>query len=248
MNYQNIFKRYELKYLITKEEKKALFEIMKEYMEPDEYGKSTINNIYFDTPDKLLIRRSLDKPVFKEKLRIRSYGATSPESTVFIEIKRKYDDIVYKRRIGVCEKVAMDYLIEGIPLINKSQISKEIDSFMDFYREIEPSIFLSYEREAFYSKTDENFRMTFDERILTRGYDLSLTSGNYGESNIPEGMVVLEIKTVLGVPKWLLDFLSENKIYKTSFSKYGNAYMKLMLPRFLKKIEYYNRGGDEDVA
>lgn len=247
MNYQNVFKRYELKYLITKEEKKALFEIMKEYMVPDEYGKSNINNIYFDTPDKLLIRRSLDKPVFKEKLRIRSYGVTSPESAVFIELKRKYDDIVYKRRISVSEKIAMDYLVKGIPLINKSQISKEIDSFMDFYKKIEPSIFLSYEREAFYSKTDENFRMTFDERILTRDYDLSLAPGTYGESNIPEGMVVLEVKTVLGVPQWLLDFLSKNKIYKTSFSKYGNAYMKLMLPRFLKKIEYYN-GGEEDVA
>ena len=257
MSYQNVFKRYELKYLITKEEKYRLFDTMKEYMEPDEYGKGTISNIYFDTPDKLLIRRSLDSPVYKEKLRVRSYGVPNTESTVFIEIKKKYNGIVYKRRIGLREKVATNYLIKGIPILNQNQILREIDYLMDIYRDIEPSIFLSYDREAFASKIDENFRMTFDENILTRDYDLSLNSGIYGESNIPEGMVVLEVKTVFGIPRWLLEFFSENRIYKTSFSKYGNAYTNFMLPKFLNKDslskdrhikKVVNKGGVEDVA
>lgn len=257
MSYQNVFRRYELKYLITKEDKKALLEIMNEYMKPDEFGKSNISNIYFDTPYKLLIRRSLDKPYYKEKLRVRSYGVANPDSTVFIEIKKKFNGVVYKRRINLNEKTATNYLVGHIPLLNQSQISKEIDYLMNVYGNVEPSVLLSYDREAFFSKIDQNFRMTFDENILMRDYDLSLTSGIYGRSYMPEGKVLLEVKTVFGIPKWLLCFLSGNKIYKTSFSKYGNAYMKFMLPKFLedisllkkdpfKKIE--NIGGVKNVA
>lgn len=239
MSYQNIFKRYELKYLITKDEERALFEIMNGYMTPDKFGKSTISNIYFDTPDKLLIRRSSEKPCYKEKLRVRSYGVAKENSTVFVELKKKYDGIVYKRRMDMTEKAATDYLTHHIPLAEPTQISKEIDYFLDFYGDIKPSVFLSYEREAFFSKTDGNFRMTFDENILMRDYDIALTAGIYGESILPRGMVLLEVKTALRLPKWLLDFLSENKIYKTSFSKYGSAYKKALLTA---------SGGKQNVA
>ncbi|WP_027399019.1 polyphosphate polymerase domain-containing protein [Anaerovorax odorimutans] len=237
MSYQNIFKRYELKYQITKEQKEELLKIMGDYMIPDKFGKSTISNLYFDTPNKLLIRRSLEKPKYKEKLRVRSYGVAKPDSTVFVELKKKYKGVVYKRRMSMKEQAAVDYLLNGFPLDNPSQISREIDYFMDLYDNIEPSVFLSYEREAFFSKTDENFRMTFDENILFRDYDFSLTNGIYGENILPQGMALLEVKTALGIPSWLLDFFSENKIYKTSFSKYGNAYKQLMLQKSLGGIK-----------
>ncbi|MDY0235790.1 MAG: polyphosphate polymerase domain-containing protein [Gudongella sp.] len=233
MGYQNVFSRYELKYLIPIEEKNNLLKVMEKYMNTDDFGKSTICNIYFDTPDKLLIRRSLEKPCYKEKLRIRSYGIASPESKVFIEIKKKYKGVVYKRRINLEEKTATSYLVDHTPLINQNQISKEIDYLMQTYKDIEPSVFLSYEREAFYSKEDSNFRMTFDENLLMRDYDLSLNSGIYGDQILPKDMAIMELKTVLGIPKWLLDFLDENKLYKTSFSKYGNAYLNLLLPKYL---------------
>ena len=236
MSYQNIFKRYEVKYLITKEEKKALIKIMDEYMMSDEYGESCISNIYFDTPDKLLIRRSLEKPCYKEKLRMRSYGIVNSNEKVFIEIKKKYKDIVYKRRMGLEEKTAMKYMIDHIPLLNQTQISKEIDYLMYAYRNMEPSVFIAYNRQAFFSKSDKNFRMTFDENIFIRDYDLALNLGIYGERILHEDRVILEVKTVLGLPKWLLDFLSENLIYKTSFSKYGNAYTSIILPKTLENL------------
>lgn len=105
MKFQNVFKRYELKYLITKEQQKLLLDVMEEYMEPDKFGKSTICNIYFDTPSKILIRRSNEKPVYKEKLRVRSYGVANPDTTVFVELKKKYKSVVYKRRIDLSESV-----------------------------------------------------------------------------------------------------------------------------------------------
>lgn len=187
MSQNNVFKRYELKYLLTKEEKKALSKIMSHYLRPDEFGKSTIRNIYYDTADKLLIRRSLDKPIYKEKLRVRSYGRARPDSQVFIEIKKKYKGIVYKRRMSLEEKIARNYLVKNIPLENETQISREIDYLIKVYGRVQPSIFLSYEREAYFSITDPNFRMTFDQNIITRDYDLSLDSEIYGESDLLEG-------------------------------------------------------------
>lgn len=240
MNIQNVFKRYEIKYLITKKQDQLLKLAMEEHMTLDQYGKKTIRNIYFDMPNKLLIRRSIEKPLYKEKLRVRSYDLASAESQVFIELKKKYDKVVYKRRMSMSEAMSRQYLKEGQPLENSSQISREIDYFMTFYKGIEPSIFLSYEREAFYGIEDQDFRMTFDEEILFRDYDLSLQSGIYGERILDKGMVILEVKTALGIPMWLNDFFSENKIYKTSFSKYGNAYELFMLPKSL--------GGRKDVA
>lgn len=237
MKYQNVFKRYELKYLITKEQQRLLLEIMKEFMEPDKFGKSTICNIYFDTPSKVLIRRSNEKPIYKEKLRIRSYGVATPDTTVFVELKKKYDSVVYKRRISLTESNAMNYLKTGINPIIESQITKEIDYFCKFYEGIEPSVFMSYERKAFFSQEDSNFRMTFDENILCRDYDLNLNDGAYGEPILEQDKVLLEVKTALGIPLWLTNFLTENRIYKTSFSKYGNAYNSLILPKFIGGIK-----------
>lgn len=238
MGYKENFKRYELKYLITAMQKEELLKIMQHYMDKDKFGKSNICNVYFDTKDYLLVRRSLDKPCYKEKLRVRSYGIAKNDTTVFIEIKKKYKGVVYKRRINMAQKEAESYLIERKKLEKTSQISTEIDYFMDFYKGIKPSAFISYEREAFFSKTDENFRMTFDHNILARDYDISLTSGIYGQSILSKGMVLLEVKTVLGIPRWLLDFFSTNKIYKGTFSKYGNTYKQIILPKLTGGIEY----------
>lgn len=227
MAYQNTFKRYELKYLLTKEQKEIVQKAMEPYMELDAYGRSTICNIYLDTPDSLLIRRSLEKPVYKEKLRIRSYGTATKESTVFVEIKKKYKSVVYKRRVSVPEKDAMDYFCKGVPLPKQNQITREIDYAREFYQNLRPAVFLSYEREAFYGKEDEELRITFDENILWRDEDISLCSKPYGAPILENGYSLMEIKIATAMPLWLTEILSEQKLFKTSFSKYGNAYMEM---------------------
>ena len=228
MAIQTVFKRHEVKFIITEKQKDELMLLFGDRMKGDEYGKSIIRNIYFDTPSNLLIRNSLDKPLYKEKLRLRGYGNIKEDSPVFLEVKKKFKGVVYKRRLRLTEKEAMDYMLRGVKLPD-SQIAREIDHFVSFYETLQPYIVLSYEREAFYSVEDDTFRITFDKNILYRNTDLSLTSPIYGKPILKDDEVLMEIKTSYSIPIWMTSFLSKNKIYKRSFSKYGTAYTEMML-------------------
>ena len=231
MAFQTVFKRYEIKYMITLEQKQKVLDAMKPYMKLDKYGRTTIRNIYYDTDTYLLIRRSIEKPTYKEKLRIRSYGRAKPDSTVFVELKKKYKHVVYKRRISLPNNEAMGWLSGERHTNKRTQISNEIDYFMDYYGTLHPTVFLSYEREAFYTNDGSDFRVTFDDNILCRQEDLSLESEVYGTPILPEGMVLMEIKCSGGIPLWMTQVLSKEHIYKTSFSKYGTAYRALIFPQ-----------------
>lgn len=228
MSDQMIFKRYEMKYQLTQKQKMSILKVMEPYMKLDKYGRATIRNIYFDTESYQLIRRSLERPAYKEKLRLRSYGRPMAEDTVFVELKKKYQSVVYKRRLTLPQGQAMECLCSGKQLPVQSQIAKEINYFCSYYQKLSPTVFLSYEREAFYSLDGSDFRVTFDENILSRQMDLSLGSDIYGTQLIDQGMSLMEIKTSGGIPLWMVEYLTKNKIFKTSFSKYGTAYMKII--------------------
>ncbi len=223
MRNQMVFKRYEIKYILTKEQVKQVRMRMEPYMVADVHGKNTIFSLYYDTPDFLLARRSMEKPVYKEKLRLRSYGVAKPDTEVFVEIKKKYKGVVYKRRISMEKEASDRYLLKG-EQVQDNQISREIDFFMRRYGTLAPRVLLSYEREAFYAKDNHEFRVTFDENILWRDEDMDLEKGVYGEAILPEDMALMEVKTADAIPLWFVEILSDLKIYKTSFSKYGNAY------------------------
>ena len=201
---------------------------MDPYMQIDHYGRTTIRNIYFDTDTFRLIRRSLEKPAYKEKLRVRSYGTADPEDEVFVELKKKYDGIVYKRRLTLPEKIVRESFERRRDLPVKSQIGEEIKYFRHYYGQLVPVVFLTYEREAYYSLDGSDFRVTFDENILYREDDVSLGSEIYGKPLLENGQTLLEIKTSGGLPLWMSRTLSSNHLFKTSFSKYGSAYMKMM--------------------
>ena len=236
MAFQSVFKRYEKKYMLTIEQKEKILLAMKEYMELDKYGRTSIRNIYFDTDNYRLIRRSIDKPIYKEKLRIRSYGQASKDSRVFVELKKKYDGVVYKRRLDLPCSQAFDWTSGKTPCPIDTQISCEIEYFFKYYSTLHPVAFISYEREAYYEKNGASFRVTFDDTILFRTNDLSLTSDAYGDSLLEDGKVLMEIKCSGGIPLWLVKVLSEEKIYKTSFSKYGTGYMRCILPTINNRI------------
>ena len=239
MDVQTIFKRYERKYLLTKEQKERLMERFQEKLAPDQYGKTTIRNIYFDTEHYRLVRRSIEKPAYKEKLRVRSYRQAGPESPVFVELKKKYRGVVYKRRISLPEEAAMDWLLGRNSCPEDTQISREIGYFLDFYSSLGPAGFLSYNREAFYAKEQPDFRVTFDERILFRQEDMSLKSRVYGTLLLPQDLMLMELKCPGAMPLWAARVLSEEHIYQTSFSKYGTAYQKVILPGLAKEVRRY---------
>ena len=230
MAFQTVFKRYELKYMLTPLQKEKILEAMSPYMQLDKYGRTTIRNIYFDTASYRLIRRSIEKPAYKEKLRIRSYSQATSDSTVFVEMKKKYEKVVYKRRLPLCESDAMAWVCRERACPFDTQISREIDYFIDFYGKLNPTVFLSYEREAYYDKGGGDFRVTFDDHILCRQTDVSLCSSVYGAPILPAGKVLMELKCSGGIPLWMVEVLSRERIYKTSFSKYGTAYSTLIFP------------------
>lgn len=242
MAFQTVFKRYERKYMLTSEQKQRIMQAMNPYMKSDQYGRTVIRNIYFDTDNYRLVRKSIEKPVYKEKLRIRSYDRATAQSTVFVELKKKYESIVYKRRLSLPEESAMGWIQGEIPCEQKNQISMEIDYFLDYYQALGPKVFLSYEREAFYSLGGDDFRVTFDDTVLCRQNDLSLCSEVYGTPLLPEGTVLMEIKCNGGIPMWMTRVLSEERIYKTSFSKYGEAYRTIIFPQ-LQNADVNNSKG-----
>lgn len=237
MGIQTVFMRYELKYSLSPQQKQRVLEAMEDFMEPDRYGRTTIRNLYFDTDNYRLIRRSLDKPAYKEKLRLRSYGPAGPDSAVFVELKKKYEEVVYKRRVSLPQRQAMDWLLgqEKCPL--DTQIAREVNYFLDFYQTLRPAVFLSYERQAFFAKDGSDFRVTFDENILCRQESVSLEAPVYGTPILPEGKCLMEIKCSGGIPLWMTQVLSREKIFKSSFSKYGTAYPSLIYPQLQKSTQ-----------
>ena len=239
MAVQTVFKRYELKYLLTMAQKETVLKAMQPYMTLDKYGRTTIRNLYYDTDTYLLIRRSIEKPAYKEKLRIRSYSRVDGDSTAFVELKKKYKSVVYKRRISLLYAEATAWLSREKHPDKHTQIANEIDYFMELYGTLHPTVFLSYEREAYYCNDGSDFRVTFDDNILCRQEELSLDSEMYGTSILPEGKVLMEIKCSGGIPLWMTHVLSEEKIYKTSFSKYGTAYGMLIFPKTHETNPYH---------
>lgn len=227
MAYQMTFKRYELKYLLTADEKQQLLRAMAPYMQLDQYGRTTIRNLYFDTDSYRLIRRSLEKPVYKEKLRVRSYRPPRAQDPVFVELKKKYKSVVYKRRLVLPESQAMASFRNGTPLPVHSQIADEVEYFRAYYGPLHPAVFLSYEREAYYAAGGGDFRITFDENIRYRAHDLALGGEIYGDPLLEAGQTLMEIKTSGGIPLWMSHALTRQQIFKTSFSKYGAAYRRM---------------------
>jgi hypothetical protein len=221
---REIFRRKEQKYILTDTQRQAMEALLREYMQPDRYGCSTVCSLYLDTPDYRLIRRSLAKPVYKEKLRLRSYGQAGPDTMVFLELKKKYKGIVYKRRILLPAEKAECYLAHPAEAVEDSQIGREIHYTMGFYPDIAPRVYLCCDRVAWVGRDDPALRLTFDRNIRWRADNLSLTAPPGGESLLADNESLLEIKALGAMPLWMARFLSQQRIRQVSFSKYGRAY------------------------
>lgn len=222
-----IFERVEKKYRITSEQKLALVNLIKDKLVPDSHGISTVCSLYLDTPNHLLIRNSIDAKTYKEKLRIRTYKVPTVDDKVFLEIKKKFKGIVYKRRVALPLSKVMEYVSSGNPPI-QSQIMSEIDYAMNFYNRPKPSMIVAYEREAFFLKDDPTVRITFDTGVRFREHNLLLENGTDGTFILPDDAVIMEIKTAGAMPMWLSSVLNSSSIFPTSFSKYGTAYRQTL--------------------
>lgn len=238
MAYLATFKRTEKKYLMTREKFELLNEKINGRLQIDKYGEHTICNVYFDTDDYRLIRESIEKPKYKEKLRVRCYGKADADSNVFLELKKKYKGVVYKRRVALTATQAREFCNNRTyPFDN--QVLREIEYFMDFYK-CTPKVFIAYDRIALTYSEDKTFRVTFDKNIRSRLDNLDLTLGDSGRPLLKEGFVLMEVKAAGAMPPWFSSILNELEIYPTSFSKYGNIYKAQIFPTLNNQINSDN--------
>lgn len=217
------FQRYEKKYLLRKEQFEAFWQELEQYVKPDVFFESLVLSVYYDTEKFDLIRASIGKPVYKEKLRLRSYGIPTVDSPVFVELKKKYDGIVYKRRVQLTEAEAEAWLNTG-ELHLDGQVIREVSWMINSRGPLQPQAVICCDRRAYVGIEDESLRITFDHSIRWRDTDLSLTVGDSGEELLHNGEVLMEIKMPESAPLWLAHMLSRHGIFPTGFSKYGSCY------------------------
>ena len=224
----SVMKRHEVKYLLNGEQTRRFREKLQGHMQIDQYGKTSIASLYYDTPTYQLIRSSLEKPAFKEKLRLRSYGLATQESPVFLEMKRKANGVVYKRRVQMTLPLAQQFFSEDGKTQDDGQISREIAAFRSHYQALRPTCLIIYDRTAYFEPGGD-LRLTIDENPRYRLDDLTLTKSMQGVSLLDPGWTILEIKVQDAMPLWLTAILSECSIRKGSFSKYGEAYRRELM-------------------
>ncbi|MCK9857743.1 polyphosphate polymerase domain-containing protein [Paenibacillus sp. ATY16] len=226
-----VFNRYESKYLMDSQSFHEIYNRLLDYMELDEYNKNdqfySISNLYFDTDQHSIIRNSLAKPKYREKLRLRAYGVPKPDAKVYLELKKKVCGLVNKRRTGLTLDEAYEFVRTGVepepkPYMNK-QVIQEIKYFLGRY-ELQPKVYLAYDRIAMFCKNNRDLRITFDTNIRSRRYDLKLEAGDHGELLMAKDQWLMEVKAEKTVPVWLAQLLSELGMFRTGFSKYGNEY------------------------
>ena len=232
----SIFQRKEIKYLLTRTQFNILIQSIRERIVEEEYHKYKICNIYYDTKNYDLFRKSCEKPPFKEKLRLRSYGTPKKGDMVFLEVKKKYKGIVYKRRIDLPIENAYDF-IDYQSLRDKSDNinQREIVFFLERYRLL-PQVYLSYDREAYLWKDNPDFRLTFDTNIKYRLEDVRLEDGDEGTYIFDEDYVLMEVKCLNSLPLEFTSVLNEIGAYSISFSKIGTVFKNVILPQ--QKMEH----------
>ena len=239
MDYQSVFERVEAKYSLNRKQYEQLMEIMNEHFVPDLYPHSDISTIYFDTDDYRLIRNSIDKGVYREKFRLRSYSMKDDTSEVFLEMKKKYHGVTYKRRLAVTYREAMNYILfEKMP--NDTQIMKEIDYLMKKYTDLKPRVLIRYQRDSYVSRQEHTLRVTFD-------YDIEYSLKNVClKNNIPEkkltneDMIIMEVKSMNAMPLWMTAALDKLMIYPCNFSKYGQIYTTDIIKGGRKCLKNYS--------
>lgn len=223
-----VMKRYELKYLLSREQTDYLRKRLAGHMEVDKYGKTSIASLYYDTPSYQLIRTSVEKPPFKEKIRLRSYGIATEESPVYLELKRKAYGIVYKRRVETTIPLVHRFFAGDGDICSPGQINKEITTFRDYYKTLVPACLIIYDRVAYFEPGGD-LRLTIDENPRYRTDDLTLTKSMEGKPLLDDGWTILEVKVQEAMPLWLTRILDDGRIYKNSFSKYGEAFRQQLI-------------------
>lgn len=228
MGIKKVFERKETKYILTAQQFPAFFSELQQYMEIDQYGLHTIQSLYFDTNQDDFIRHSIQKPDYKEKFRVRSYGIAKKEGLVFLEIKKKVKGIVYKRRLPLTyAEFLMWQQTNVLPeSILNSQIGLEIQWLFKKHPDLTPRVCIAYDRYSLFYEEDDQFRVTFDQNIRFSTEGMCLHAPQNEQLVAPEMGILMEVKAMGAYPLWFVELLNRHSIRKSSFSKYAQTYQR----------------------
>lgn len=248
--YSDVFERKEMKYRITAAQLAELLPVLQEHLVPADFADATVRSLYYDTPGDDLIARSIEGPLYKEKLRLRVYGdGYDPAMPAFVEIKKKFKGIVYKRRVMLSLAAAEAFLdgmpyeeaLAAYPLADKKlaaqvrenaaknkQIANEIAFFMQRYAPLQPSILTACSRCSLVDPDGGDLRITIDTQLCAKHRPTNIGDVDGAGALIGEGDAIMEIKSTFALPLWLTSALSSVGAYKQSFSKCGAAYAQAM--------------------
>jgi hypothetical protein len=227
------FQRYEQKYLLNTFQYHELLALLNGFVCADEHGLSTIYSIYYDNDEFGIARNSLNKSVYKEKLRLRSYGIPQPGDTVYLELKKKLKGITYKQRIPLLftgMEQCLNLRPDNYP---HDYIRNEIEWVLDYYNPF-PRFMVCYNRRSFRGVEDKTLRITFDTNIRWRASGLDFSLGSYGSPLLAENKYLMEVKVGNSMPLYLTARLSGLKIFPFSFSKFRSAYECLLNERMVR--------------
>lgn len=260
------FERKEKKYVLSEETLARFMQLVGDKFDDDQYAHSTISSLYYDTPQYSMINRSIEKPLYKEKLRIRCYDAPRDEAGVFVELKKKFKGIVYKRRIRMSIEGGQAYL-EGTPYSEaslfgsalesqkmdtiKQQNIREIDACLDRHGKVDPAIMVVVERHSIRSTDGSKLRITFDRNARWRAHNLQFDTDYEGTPIFSNGEIIMEIKALGSYPLWLVRALNEIEAYPVSCSKVGLAYKALCTarrPEYTSPRQIQRRGSRAHAA
>lgn len=231
---QKVFKRYEKKYLITSEQAKALQTLFLSHMTVGDYDTYWVQNLYFDTANWDVIHRSMQQPYYKEKMRLRYYGTMDMQNPIFLELKKKYAGIVYKRRLALPLHAKEQGLVQALNE-EGSQIARELHFHLKS-KQVKEKMFISCKRRAYKGKEDTDLRITLDSEIRYRADNLHFGDPQDGKLVLEDDLQVMEIKTHTSIPLWLSRYCSENNIFASPFSKYARCYTDYCLQENTKKV------------
>lgn len=232
---QTIFSRNEKKYQITQHKAAQLVEAISNKMKPGKYGTYWVQNLFFDTDNWDIIHTSMEKPHYKEKMRLRCYGTPETTDRMFLEFKKKYDGVVYKRRFPIVPAELANYTINEILSRANTQIAKELVYHIQ-QKGVTEKFYISYNRQEFTGVHDEDLRLTIDSNISYRLDSLFFTQPQLDCSALDPNKFLLEIKMPLSIPLWLSHILSDLGIFASSFSKYAACFTDWSTATTKKKV------------
>jgi len=244
------FQRYEIKYWLTEERYFDVRDEIQRYMELDPYCHDRphhaypIWSLYLDTFDFATFEERLDGLIFRQKYRLRTYGADKPfedalTDPLFVEIKKKQNKVILKDRSLIKVREALDLLdhasgnpfMQTLPLAQKKTMERFV--FFQNHLSLGPQIAVKYEREAYFGENDRNVRVTFDRNLCAKESralaEMYTETKNWFHHRNPQ--IIFEIKVYDAMPQWLVNILRRFQLRSEPISKYCES-VEMVFPRF----------------